>query len=650
LDLAVVRELKLLSRLSDQDLEILSGLGQWNWFQPGEMIVRQGQEIVDFFIVGSGRVELLIEGDVPTRLGLLGPGDFFGELPALTGESAPATAVAREVTTLLRLSNEGLMLLLERNLDLSREIIATLSTRIRETGARLHRARLRERTLSDHIARQGELTHPEWIGAGPWSQRVRAAIARASRTLEPVVFVGEPGTGKELTAARVHYNSGRKGGPFIVLEGADWSEQRWREARRMAAHGTLLIKHAHLLPPEAAPLVQRILPRTMGGPLGGLPDQVARVMATAPAPDEREPCAVEQVILDEGFAVPVPPLRERREDIPSLVRHFLKRFGYFPGGAEQPVTPEALRKLEAYPFLSANVRELERVIHQAILLAGGAPIDVDQVRLGPAPGRLGRPRVGVALGGGIVRGCAHIGVLRALHEAGVPVDLVAGTSSGALIGALAASGRSWNQVAELVRTTGWLDLVEPCWPRGGFLTNFRTRQFLERYAGPALIEGLPVPFACVAADALTGQEVIFRQGLLADAVRASTAIPGIFRPVEVEGRWLVDGVVVNNVPASVVRAMGADLVIAVDVTSYGFNAGPPKGFVEAITRSFDIMARQTIVSSLEWADVVIRPQVAGLNGYKFATAPEFIQRGYAAARDALPEIRARLAELQQAVG
>lgn len=644
-----LRQLPLLADMTEDDLGLLQGHCEWLWLQPGETIVRQGQPALDFYIIARGQVEMALEGDVRTRLALLGAGDFFGELSALTNEPAPATVVATETTSLLRLSREGLLELLERNPSLNRQIIATLSTRIREASSKLHRARLRERSLSDHIARQGARSYPEWVGTGAWSQRVRAAIARASHTAQPVVLVGEAGAGKELAGARIHYNSDRKEGPFIVLDMATWSEPRWGDALRLSAHGSLLLKHAHLAPDRAVEAVRRILPRAAGDRRGRLPSVIPRILACAPPAEERDPSPLEEALLDEGMAVAIPSLRDRREDIPVLVRHFLRKHGLLPPGeaALHPLTGDALRRLQSYPFLQANVRELERVVTQAAVMAAGGPIHADHLALNQAAQRSGRPKVGLALGGGVVRGCAHIGVLRALQEAAIPVDFLVGTSSGSLVGALYAAGLEWQELEQLVTRTGWLDIAEPCWPKGGFLTSRRMRSFFDRHIGARTFEDLRLPFAAVAADANSGQEVILRQGDLADAVRASTAIPGVFRPVELDGRLLVDGVVVNNVPASVARAMGADLVIAVDVTEYGFTSGPPRSMGEAVFRAFDIMARQTITASLEWADIVVRPQVGGLGGYSFKSAPAFVRRGYDAAREAVPAILARLEELRR---
>ncbi|HYF96218.1 MAG TPA: patatin-like phospholipase family protein [Symbiobacteriaceae bacterium] len=644
--LEALRELPLLSGLDEVALEQLADYCRWTWHQPAEVIVRQGEAEIDFFLVVRGQVELLLAGEVPTRIALLGPGGFFGELAVLLGEPATATAIAREMTSLIRIRPEGLQQLLERNDGVARKLLVALSARAHEAELRLHRTRLRERSLSDHIARQGARAHHEWVGDGPWSQRVRAAIARGSRTDEPVVFVGEAGTGKELAAARMHYNSSRKDGPFIVMQGSAFTESGWAEALQLAAHGTLLIRHADEAPPEAAAAVAATLPMAAGAGRGQVPSRIPRIMATAGAPGDREPSPVEAAILAEGFAVLIPALRQRSEDVPALARHFVRKFSH-GSTADPPIASEALRRLASCSFIQANVAELERTIHEAALLAAGGTIQPDHLRLTRPAGPLGRPRVGLVLGGGVVRGTAHIGVIRALEEEGIPVDCVVGTSSGSLIGALYAGGLSWREMQNLAQSLSWLDVVEPVWPRGGFVTNRRMRRFLDAQIGPVSFSDLKLPFAAVAADANTGQEVVIREGRVADAVRGSTAIPGLFRPVEFEGRLLVDGVVVNNVPAGAARAMGADMVIAVDVTEYGFSSGAPRSVAEAVMRAFDIMTRQTISASLQWADVVIRPQVSGLNSFNPRSAGEYMRRGYAAAREMAPEVRARLEELRR---
>lgn len=178
-----------------------------------------------------------------------------------------------------------------------------------------------------------------------------------------------------------------------------------------------------------------------------------------------------------------------------------------------------------------------------------------------------RPRIGLALGSGSARGLAHVGVLRALKEANIEVDLVAGTSMGAVIGAVFASGKIDGLSARL-RNLDWQSIVallDPVFPRSGLIDGQKITEFVCAHVPNTRIEDLLLPFAAVATDITNGAQVVATAGDLTEAVRASIAVPGIFTPVRSNGRILVDGGLVNPMPVSVARAMGADLVIAVDL-------------------------------------------------------------------------------------
>lgn len=178
-----------------------------------------------------------------------------------------------------------------------------------------------------------------------------------------------------------------------------------------------------------------------------------------------------------------------------------------------------------------------------------------------------RPRIGLALGSGSARGLAHVGVLRALKEAHIEVDLVAGTSMGAVIGAIFASGKLDGLTAKL-QNLDWQSIVallDPVFPRSGLIDGQKIAEFVRAHVPSARIEDLLLPFAAVATDITNGEQVVATTGDLTEAVRASIAVPGIVTPVRSNGRILVDGGLVNPVPVSVARAMGADLVIAVDL-------------------------------------------------------------------------------------
>ena len=187
-----------------------------------------------------------------------------------------------------------------------------------------------------------------------------------------------------------------------------------------------------------------------------------------------------------------------------------------------------------------------------------------------APGRpRGRPRIGLALGSGGARGWAHIGVLRTLLRAGVQPDIVAGTSVGALVGGVYASGHldtldSWARQLTQARLFTYLD---PRMSGGGLIGGRRMATFMRRYFADSRVEDLPIPFVAVATDLMSGHELWLREGKLVDVLRIAISLPGVFTPVRHEGHWLVDGALVNPVPVSVCRALGARVVIAVNLNA-----------------------------------------------------------------------------------
>jgi NTE family protein len=181
-----------------------------------------------------------------------------------------------------------------------------------------------------------------------------------------------------------------------------------------------------------------------------------------------------------------------------------------------------------------------------------------------------RPRIGLALGSGSARGLAHLGVMRAIADAGLQVDCIAGSSIGALVGAVAAAGKldaleATFQTFDWKKTLSFFDVVLP---RSGLIDGAKVSALVRAHVHTAVIEQLPTPFAAVATDIVSGEEVVIRSGDLIEAVRASISVPGIFTPLRTDGRILVDGGLSNPVPVSVAREMGADVVIAVDLNHH----------------------------------------------------------------------------------
>lgn len=236
-------------------------------------------------------------------------------------------------------------------------------------------------------------------------------------------------------------------------------------------------------------------------------------------------------------------------------------------------------------------------------------------------------RLGLALGGGAARGLAHIGVLQALNESGLRISAIAGTSAGAIIGALYAGGLTPHQLAQLAQHTTWAHLVRLTVPRRGLVDTRKLEDFINSLLRGKTFAQLDIPFACVATDLVSGEEVILREGNVAAAVRASASVPGIMVPVVRDGRLLVDGGVVNNVPVSVTRQLGADVVVAVDVNAGAILDRDPKGIIQIILQSMEIMQRRALRDEIMLADVLLEPGTGFYSGIELDRAPEIIARG-----------------------
>jgi NTE family protein len=179
-----------------------------------------------------------------------------------------------------------------------------------------------------------------------------------------------------------------------------------------------------------------------------------------------------------------------------------------------------------------------------------------------------KKKIGLALSGGAARGLAHVGVLDVLQKEGIPIDMIAGTSSGAVMGAVYASGQDTSKMIENALDAGWkrIPMIDPSFPKTGFIKGRKIKNLLSSFLGGNIrFSDLKLPFACVATDIDTGEEVVINSGSVSDALRASISIPGIFTVVKREGRYLVDGGLTTPVPVNVVKQMGADFIIAVNV-------------------------------------------------------------------------------------
>jgi NTE family protein len=251
-------------------------------------------------------------------------------------------------------------------------------------------------------------------------------------------------------------------------------------------------------------------------------------------------------------------------------------------------------------------------------------------------------KIALALGGGAARGFAHIGVIKALEAQGIVPDIVVGTSAGSVVGALYASGMSGFDLQKVAlqmeedMVTGW------GLPNRGVLTCEKLQTFINQKVGNRTIQQMPRPLGVPATDLQSGELVLFRRGDTGMAVCASSAVPGVFQPVEISGRDYVDGGLTSPVPAQSARAMGADFVIAVDISNV---VRPDRltGTLDVLLQTFSIMGHAISRHELEDADMVIRPKTAAVSSTDFQGRHLAIMEGEKAAAAIMPELKARLA-------
>jgi len=252
-----------------------------------------------------------------------------------------------------------------------------------------------------------------------------------------------------------------------------------------------------------------------------------------------------------------------------------------------------------------------------------------------------RKKIGIALSGGAARAFAHLGVLKVLVENEIPIDFIAGTSAGSFAGAAFASGMSVAEIAGMSKKISWFRMTGFSYSPKGLLSNASLGAFINEHFPVRKFEDLPIPFAAVACDLETGKEVVLKDaGDLATAVRASCAIPGVFVPVEYEGKRLIDGGVVSNVPTKAVKKLGAEIVIAVDVLASGATYwGSPSTLLGIFFQSAMMLLRAASKAHHYRADIVIIPNIAHLRPDEIGKMDEFIKAGEEAALEKIDEIK-----------
>jgi NTE family protein len=259
-----------------------------------------------------------------------------------------------------------------------------------------------------------------------------------------------------------------------------------------------------------------------------------------------------------------------------------------------------------------------------------------------------RIKLALALGGGAAKGFAHVGVIKVLEANGIVPDIITGTSAGSVVGSLYAAGYNASQLEQIANHLDESNLTDWTLSTRGFLKGEKLQAFINTQVRNRPIEKLARPFGAVATDLDSGQRIVFRQGNTGQAVRASASVPNVFLPVSISGHRYVDGGLVSPVPVSASHEMGANFVIAVDISARP-KSGKATGFLSMLDQSLNIMSVAALAQELKQADIVIRPKVQNIGSASFDSRQQAIRAGEIAAQEMLPRIRAELKLKQQAL-
>ncbi|WP_053362059.1 patatin-like phospholipase family protein [Bacillus sp. FJAT-27251] len=249
-----------------------------------------------------------------------------------------------------------------------------------------------------------------------------------------------------------------------------------------------------------------------------------------------------------------------------------------------------------------------------------------------------RPTIGLALGSGGARGFAHLGVIRVLREEAIPIDMIAGSSMGAMVGCFYGAGLDIERLYTLSKVFKRKYYLDFTVPKMGFIAGKRVKDLIRIFTHGKELQNLDIPVAVVATDLVSGEKVVFKEGPIAEAVRASIAIPGIFTPEKWNGRLLIDGGVIDRIPVSVVKEMGADIVIAVDVSHVKNNADITSIF-DVIMQSIDIMQMELVANREVASDIMVRPRVEMYSSRAFTNIEEIISIGEEETRKHIAKIK-----------
>lgn len=594
----------LFSTLDPDELDQLLDTTTQVTVEAGDYLFRRGEQGDALYIVEKGLMEAVIDEETGSErtLNLFFPGDFFGEMSLLTQEPRSASLRAITGSQLIRLSQEQFNRLLENKPRAALHLSKVLSSYLSRTNTHLSARKARISTL---------------IPVGDF----RAAVSIAAEL--PASLEGQFGEPAVLVVLGDLDLLGA-GGSSIADLGAIG------ESQPLPSGGSVL---------QCSSLqLTEMDDQAVAAMIHSLRIKFGHIVVWA-RPEEARKRAAFLGRFDQTFYIAAHPyneqeLRKEMFELRQALGGRSRAVFIAPRGAALPMLldgPETPIRMTSSPGLGGELQE-----------------GID--RLGRATAGI---TIGLALGSGTAQGLAHLGVMKALLEADIPIDLIAGTSGGALYGSLYASGLTIEEAVHIVvhhTRRNLIDKLDFTIPRRGLIRGTQIERMVQSCIGDITFAELAIPLRAAATDLDTGEEVVIKEGLVYQGVRASISVPGIFEPYSLDGRVLVDGVVVNPLPVSIARSMGADLVVAVQVPAPGkvtMEAGArisgkrvrnEYGIFASIVRAHHFVGDRLADKSAAEADVFIKPDVTRFGWREYSAAPEIIAAGYQAGQEAAARI------------
>ncbi len=607
----------------------------------GTLLLREGDPVDGLYLIRSGRVRVTTQTDKEEKtMAYLGRGDAVGELSLLTGEVQEFNAILDTPCEFFILSKSDFDAILESHplvgISLSRALSRRLAVSFHPPQERHKNAQLF--ALVPGLPREAMIL-----------SAVNLSIAMVEQTRRKVLLLDmSPRSGEIAMALGLHPPT-----PLSALYREDEVQDFSAIHRSIVTHPCgLEILSFH---PQA---IKNGLLQTAPALLGLLKDHYDYTLALIPP--EKDP--VSAAVLSEADKALVLFWDQASEVGESAKQNVQEMIG----SGDTPVMKISLEYPSNIGKQTADFRvPWTESFHQPFRESGSPYLNPDQGALAITAFEriaraLGRLRVGLAMGSGAAYGYTLIGLLKVFEREGIPIDMVAGTSMGALLGGFLCAGKTPSEIEVIARsiTKRWLlenIMGDLTFPHSGFMAGQTLSAFLRSVVGHVEFNQLPLPFAAVATDIRTGHEVVLKEGRVADAIRASTSLPILFRPLLHQGHFLVDGGLVNPVPTSTVAGMGADILISVNLTAKpsirrglghsrsGFPLGPRSPSVmEIFFKMIYTMQYEIAQARTEIAHVVIAPDIRDFMWTDFHRSDEIIKVGAAAAEEAVPKVKSLL--------